>query len=146
MSKSAVTKSPTKISEKWNRNLKASVPDIVDGVEGVTEDPGAKAVAQIDKMRSKILESLDSGLWADRRLSVSMAEWKSKTIAKVKARLSTGADAAMPKRAKFDAWLVDRLNAILPSIAGMSDMTIEDSKARMIAMVDHMASQRYRGT
>lgn len=146
MAKDKVSKSPDKITEKWIKNMKNAVPEIVSGIEGVQEDPGQKAVAAQEKMRQNINEALDSGLWATRRLAVSKAEWQAKTIAKVKQRLSTGVEQAKSKRQKFDTWLVARLNAVMPEISAMPDMTLDDSKARVLRLMDHMAAERYKGT
>lgn len=146
MSKEKVRLAPDAVSSKWGTHMKSAVPDIVSGVTALTEDPGQKAVAAQEKMLAKITESITSGVWAKRRLEVSLPEWKEKTIAKVKSRLSGGVDGAMPKRKKFDVWLVGRLNAVLPTISAMPSMTLEDSKQRMIALVDHMAGERYKGS
>jgi len=144
MSKTAVRLSPDKISDKWNRHMKAAVPDITAGIDAMTVDPGARAVEQQDKMVRNLTQSVQNGTWAKRRLAVSKSDWQSITKAKVSQRLSTGVDQALPKRKKFDSWLVGRLNGILPQIDGMSDMTIEDSKARVFALMDYMAAEKYK--
>ena len=144
MSKTSVRLTPDRISDKWNRHMKTAVPDIVAGIDAMAVDPGIRAVEAQDKMLRNVTESISNGTWAKRRLAVSKSDWQSITKAKVSARLSTGVDQALPKRKKFDAWLVGRLNAILPEIDSMSDMTLEDSKARVIKMMDHMAGEKYK--
>ena len=146
MSKEKVGLSADKISDKWGRRMKGAVKDIQDGIDAMTVDPGQKAVDAQEKMKQNLIESLDSGIWAKRRLEVSKEEWKTKTKKKVSERLSGGVDAAMPKRKKFDTWLAGRLNQVLPEISAMSDMTLEDSKARVIRLMDHMAAEKYKGT
>jgi len=144
MSKQAVRLTPDKISDKWNRHMKSAVPDIVSGIDGMTVDPGQRAVDQQDKMVRNLTESVQNGTWAKRRLAVSKSDWQSITKAKVSARLSTGVDQALPKRKKFDSWLVSRLNGVLPEIDSMADMTLEDSKARVCRLMDHMAAEKYK--
>lgn len=145
MSKEAVRLSADKISEKWGRRLKAAQKDITDGLDAVTEDPGVKAVAAKEKLKAKLIASIDDGTWEKRRLAVGLSEWRDKTKKKVIERLSGGVEAAMGKRKKFDSWLVSRLNGILPTIKGMSDMTISDSVERVRAMMEYMHAERYKG-
>ena len=144
MSKTSVRLSPDKISDKWNRHMKADVPDIVTGIDAMAVDPGQRAVDQQDKMVRNLTESVQNGTWAKSRLAVSKSDWQAITKAKVSQRLSTGVDQALPKRKKFDSWLVGRLNSILPEIDAMSDMTLEDSKARVFRLMDHMAAEKYK--
>ena len=144
MSKSKVGLTPDKISGKWGRNLKHSVPDIITGLDGVTESPMAKAVEKKDKMLQNLTAAVQDGTWEKRLLSVSLEDWKKNTKEKVTTRMAGGVDAAMPKRKKFDSYLVSELNAVLPEIAGMRDMTLEDSKARVGKLMDHMAAHPYK--
>ena len=144
MSKTAVRLTADGISDKWNRHMKAAVPDITSGIDSMTVDPGQRAVDAQGKMLANLTESVNNGTWAKRRLQVSKQAWQTITKAKVTQRLSTGVDQAMPKRKKFDSWLVGRLNAILPEIDSMADMTLEDSKQRVMRMMDHMAGEKYK--
>lgn len=144
MSKEAVRLSADRISEKWNRHMKAAVPDIQAGLDAMTVDPGQKAVEAQDKMKQNLIKSIDEGIWAKRRLEVSKADFVRITKEKVAKNLNTGVDAGMPKRKKFDGWLVGRLNAILPEIAAMPDMTLEDSMQRVRRQMEHMAAEKYK--
>ena len=144
MSRLKVRMSPTDISEKWGKNQKASIPFIIKGLDAVSEDPGQKAVDQQEKMLAKLTESISNGTWAKRRLKVGLNEWREKTKKKVTERMSGGVDGAMPKRKEFDSWLVNQLNAVLPEIAGMSDMTLEDSVARVRRLMEHMSENKYK--
>lgn len=144
MSKSAVGPSASQISEKWNRRMKTSITDITAGIDRVTESPMEAAAAKQDKMIQNLTESVQSGKWAASLRKVSLADWKGKTKEKVIQRLSGGVDAAMAKRQEFDQYLVTTLNAILPTIAAMPDMNIEDSKARVGAMMDYMHTHKYK--
>ena len=144
MSKTKVRMTPSDISEKWGKNQKASIPFIIKGLDNVSEDPGQKAVDQQEKMLAKLTESITNGTWAKRRLKVSLNEWREKTKKKVTERMTGGVDAAMPKRKEFDSWLVNQLNSILPEIAGMADMTLEDSVARVRKLMEHMSNNKYK--
>jgi len=144
MSREKVRLSPDQISDKWNRHMKTAIPDIQAGIDGVTEDPGAKAVEKQEKMLANLTEAVNNGTWAKRRLGVSMNDWKSITKDKVAQRLGTGVDKALPKRKKFDSWLAARLNTVLPEINKMPDMTLEDSFQRVRRMMEHMSAEKYK--
>ncbi len=136
----------TAISEKWARRTKAAVSDAQAGIMRVTESPAQKAVAKAQKMKQNLIASIDNGTWAKRLGGVSLEEWKTKTAQKVGERLSGGVDGAASKRAKFDGWLVGRLNEVLPKIEAMPDMTLEDSVNRVRTLMEHMSKSPFRKT
>jgi len=144
VAKTKVKISASDISDKWSRRLKAAVPDITAGVDRVAEAPGALAAEKADKMRQRLIEALDAGIWQARVSAVPLATWKEVTKRKVTQRLAGGVDEARGKRQAFDRWLVDRLNAVLPEIAAMPDLTLEDSINRVRALIEHMAAERYK--
>ncbi len=144
MARRKVTKTPDQISEKWGRNLKNAIPDIVNGVQAVTESPMEAAAAKADKMLQNLTTAVQNGTWANRLRGVSLAEWKKKTAEKVQQRMSGGVDAGMPKRKEFDTWLVGTLNDVLPTIADMPDLTLEDSVNRVRTLMEHMSRNRFK--
>ncbi len=144
MSKTKVRLGSSEISEKWGRNLKHSVPDIQRGLDGVTEAPALKAVEKQEKMLTNLTEAVTNGTWAKRLSRVSLSEWKEKTKKKVAERMSGGVDGAMGKRKEFDNYLVAELNAVLPEIEGMADLTLEDSVARVRKLMEHMSNHPYK--
>jgi len=133
-------KSASQVAEKWNRNLKGSLVDVEAGVRAVTEAPTAKAAEKQDKMRAKIIASIDSGKWAAGLNRVSVEEWRAKTLAKGIARIPQGADEALPKMTQFMGELLPHIEAGQAKIAGMPDMTLEDSINRATAQIRHMAT------
>jgi len=144
MSKTAVTMNPNDISEKWQRRTKGAVGDIQAAIGRVTESPMEKAAAKQDKMLANLTSAVQGGKWARGLKAVNIEEWKAKTIKKVGERLSGGVDAALPKRQQFDQYLVGQLNSVLPQIAKMPDLTIDDSLARVRAMMEHMHKNPYK--
>lgn len=144
MSKTAVKMSSTDLTEKWEKNTSGAVEEVVKGLDRVTEDPGVKAVEKQEKMIANLTKAVNNGTWAKRRLKVGLSEWRDKTKSKVRERLAGGVKAAHGKRQAFDNWLVGRLNEVLPEINGMSDMTLEDSVARVRRLMEHMASKPYK--
>jgi len=144
MAKTKVGLSPQEISNKWNRNMKNSVADIQRGIDGVSEAPGEKAAAKADKMLQNLTASVTSGKWAAQVAAVPLADWKTKTKEKVAQRLAGGVDGAMGKRQQFDQYLASTLNGVLPQVAAMPDMTIEDSVNRVRAVMEHMHNNPYK--
>lgn len=144
MSKRKVGLSPGDISQKWNNRMKGSVSDIQKGIDAVDVAPGEAAAAQQDKMLQKLTASVASGKWANAVRGVPLGEWKQKTKEKVAQRLAGGVDAAMPKRQRFDTYLTSTLNGVLPQIADMPSMTIEDSVNRVRALMEHMHNNPYK--
>ena len=144
MAKSKVGLSPNEISAKWNRNMKNAVGDIQRGIDGVTESPGEKAAGKADKMLQNLTASITSGKWANAVSAVPLGDWKTKTKEKVAQRLAGGVDGAMPKRQTFDSYLVQTLNGVLPEVAAMPDMTIEDSVNRVRRVMEHMHNNPYK--
>ena len=144
MAKGKVTLSPDRISEKWGRRMKGAVGDIQAGLDAMQVDPGQAAVAKQDKMLQNTMAAIQDGTWAKRRLAVSKQQFVEITKKKVAQRLASGVDESMPKRQKFDQYLVNTLNAALPSIHQMPDLTIEDSVNRVRALMEHMANNPYK--
>lgn len=144
MSKEKVSLTPDAISDKWGRRMKAAIPDIQAGIEKVSVNPMEKAISKKDKLKQNLIAAIDDGTWEKQMGKVSLTDWKTKTSKKVAERMGSGVDAGMSKRKAFDTWLVSRQNEILPRIAAMPDMTLEDSISRSRAMIEHMASQKYK--
>lgn len=146
MSKKKVTMSPGEITENWKKQMKASVTKMVNGVNAVTESPMELAAAQQAKMLEHLTESVNNGSWSAGLKRVNLGDWKSITASKIQSNLSSGVENATKKRESFDTWLVGRLNSVLPAIAGMPDGNYEDSKNRVLAYMDAMHQQKYKGT
>lgn len=144
MSKTKVTLTPNDISDKWNRRMKGAVSDIQKGIDGVTESPMEKAASKKDKMLQNLTASVNNGKWEAGLRKVNLADWKQMTKEKVGARLGTGVDQAMNKRRTFDQYLVNQLNAVLPEIAQMPDMTLEDSVNRVRRVMEHMHNNPFK--
>jgi len=130
--------------EKHARRLKASVDDMRKGVERVTESPTAAAAKKQDKMRSRILESIDNGKWAAGLNRVSLDEWKDKMITKGVTRVASGIDGAAAKVEAFASELLPHIDSGQNKIKGMSDVTLEDNITRMTTFIRHMSEFKRR--
>lgn len=145
MAKSRVAMSPGSISEKWNRRMKQSVGDIQRGIDSVQDNPMEAAAAKQDKMLQNLTAAVTGGRWAASLRGVNFTDWKNRTKQKVGERLAGGVDASMGKRQAFDTYLVNTLNGVLPQISEMPDMTLEDSVNRVRTLMEHMASNPFKG-
>jgi len=134
----------SEISAKWGRNTKAAIPDAIAGVNRVTDSPTEAAAAKEDKMLAGVTRAVQSGKWAAGLRKVSLQDWKTKTAEKMQQRMAGGVDAAKGKRESFDNYLVETINAVLPQIQAMPDLTLEDSVGRVRAMMEHMANNPYK--
>lgn len=144
MGKSKINLTASQISSKWGGNMKGAVKTIQDGIDGVTENPAQKAIAAIPKMVAGIQEAASSGRIEAGLANVNLNDWKSNTKAKVAARLASGVDAAMPKRQKFDQYLVNTLNQVLPQINDMPHNTIDDGIEKVRALAHYMHDNAYK--
>ncbi|MBA7578355.1 hypothetical protein ES708_20217 [subsurface metagenome] len=120
----------TEFQEKWSRRLKGSLEDIKRGVDKVTEAPGVKAAAKVDKLKAKWLAKIEDGTWARQVAAVSIDEWKRLFKDKVTARLSSGVDGAEKKVIAFAEKLLAYEDSLQTKVKRMPDLTIDDSIAR----------------
>jgi len=134
-----VKMSTAEYAEKWGRKLKASTEDIRRGVERVSEAPGIKAAQKVEKMKANFLKSIEDGTWASRVASVSVQEWKDKTLKKGIGRISQGVDEAGGKMQDFASEFFPHLEEGQRIVDAMPDITLEDSIARATAMMRHNA-------
>jgi len=126
-------------AEKHIRRTKAALEDMRAGVNAVTVSPTIKAAAKVDKMRSRLMEALDSGKWAAGLKRVTLDMWKDKMIKLGINRVSQGLDENKAKIEAFAADLLPYIDNGLNKINSMPDVTIEDSIQRMSAFTRYMA-------
>lgn len=126
-------------ADKHRRRTSAAIEDMRSGIAKVTEAPGAKAAQQQEKMRAKLVESIDSGKWARRVASVSLEDWKADMLDKGVGRVVSGLERAAPKVEAFAEQLIDHQNTLLVTLDGMPSVTLEDSIARATAWIRGMA-------
>ncbi len=134
---------PQQFAEKWDRRLKAAIPDIRNGIERLTENPCQKAVQAQEKMKAKLIEAIDSGKWARRLSAVTLDEWKKAVLQKGIPNISAGADLAVPKVQDFAAQLLQYERQVIAEIDRMPTLTLEDSIRKMEAWIRAMAKFRY---
>lgn len=135
---------PQEYAEKHARRTTAAIPDMVRGVENVTEAPGAKAAKKADKMLANITAAIQSGKWAKKVGAVTLDQWKASMREKGAQRLAQGIEAGKSKMEAFAAELLPFQNDLSKKVSTMPDLTLEDSIARATAWMRGMASFRKR--
>lgn len=131
--------SASEVAEKWANRLSGATAEITKGVNAVTESPTAKAAAKQQKMLQNLTQAVNSGKWASRLQSVTLADWKKATIEKGVNRIPGGAQAAKGKMQAFMSQLLPYQESLQSQIENMPDLTLEDSIARMTAWVRGMS-------
>jgi hypothetical protein len=122
-------------TEKQNRRLKAALPDMQRGVEGVNTSPTAQAADKQAKMKARLLAAIDDGSWARGLRGVTLEDWKKKMIDVGINRVSSGIDAAADKVNAFATKFLPFVEGVAAEVRKMPDLTIDDSIARMSKQV-----------
>jgi hypothetical protein len=135
---------PEQFADKWNRRIKASVPDIQAGVQRVSTSPGEAAAAKQDKMLQRVTEAITSGKWAERVRSVTVEEWRRAALNKGVPRIAAGADGAVDKQREFASQLLPYLDRVVSEVQRMPDLTLEDAIARATHVIREMSKFRKR--
>jgi hypothetical protein len=127
---------------KWKRNTASADQSYKDGVMGVRVAPGELAAAAVATMRANLLESIDSGRWADRVRGTSLQSWQGVTSTKGASNYLTGVRSpqAEQKRAAFDqVWqpLMEQAKAAARSI----DKSTEAGALERVRLVMNIGKQ-----
>lgn len=133
---------PKEFQEKHARRLTASVEDVRQGIDRVTESPMEKAVAKKEKMLANLTASVNDGRWERGLRRVTLEDWKKKTRDVGVARIAAGIQAASSKVIAFAEELLPHIDAGQAKLKTMPDITLEDSIARMTTFVRHMADMK----
>ena len=131
-------------ADKWGRRLKGATTDIRNGVERVTEAPGAKAARQSDKMLAGIQAAIADGRWQRAVAGVSLDEWKTATLDKGIGRIAAGVDSAMSKQIVMAEKLLAAVDSVTSTVDNMPDTTLEDRINRMVAFARGMSEKRIK--
>ena len=134
-------------ADKWARRLRGATEDIRRGIERVDTAPGEKAAQSQDALVQNFMESVNSGLWANRVRSVSLADWKNAASNKGIARIGAGVEQAQPKMQRIANDLLPAVDAAAAKARALPKVTLEDSINRMTTFVREMArtAPRKRG-
>lgn len=130
---------PEEAAVKQANRLKASVEDMRRGIQRVSTSPTAQAAAQKDKMRQRLIESLDSGKWEKNLKAVSLDEWKTRAADVGVNRVAAGIDAVKDKQVDFYSKLLPAVDAAQRKVQSMPSTTLEDNIQRMVTFTREMS-------
>lgn len=136
---------PAEFAEKWKRRISAATQDVRAGVERVTVAPTELAIAKKDKMLARLMDAINSGKWEAGLRRVSLEDWRRSMLDKGLGRIAVGAEQATIKVENFAAELLPHIEVGQRQIAGMPDVTLEDSINRVGTFLRHMAQFRRTG-
>ena len=136
--------SPQDAREKHARNLKAAEPDIRRGVERLTVSPTVSAANNIEKMRQNLVAAFDDGRVERGLRATSLEDWKSAFLKKGINNIGPGIDAASAKMEDFFTRLFSYQATLQNQVHAMDDLTIQDSRARLLAWFDGMSGFSYK--
>jgi len=114
------------------------------GAQKVTEAPSVKAIAAKEKMKQKLIASIEDGTWERQLGLVTLDDWRKAFVETGIGRVSSGVDKAGAKMNRFGAWLIPTVEAGQNKISGMPDITLDDSINRMVTFTRHMAANKYK--
>jgi hypothetical protein len=126
------------VASKWATRTSAASQDYVDGVTSTDKDPTALAIAAIPRMRSRVLESIDSGKVAAGLRRVGKQGWIAAVQAKGAANFSSGVQAAEGKVAAAFAPLLAFESNLQRQVQAMPANTDAEREAKMLAWVRGM--------
>jgi hypothetical protein len=134
------TKTPQSVADKWKRRLQAATQDVTDGVNAVRVNPAEQAVQKQAKLLANFTAAVNSGKWAAGLQRTTLQSWQQAMIQKGVPRIAQGAEAGMPKMQAFMQQLLPYQDTLSQQVANMSDLSLEDSIARMTAWTRGMAN------
>lgn len=129
---------------QWKQRLDAATDRITTGVGKVTEAPGKRAAASADKMRARLLESLDTGRWQGAVAKVSVEDWKKAMVEKGIPRIRAGTAGAVPQMEAFAREFFPHLEAGIARIRAMPSVTLDDNIERAVAMMRHNSTFTFK--
>jgi hypothetical protein len=135
---------PAEIAAKQVTRTTNAIPDYVKGVQSVTTSPGVSAAKNIDKMRAKFNDAIDSGKTARRLQAIDLGNWQKATADKGKARIADGVKAASQTITDFHTQFRSHLEQGQQILAGMPSTTLQENIQRMVANVEHNAKFSFR--
>lgn len=133
---------PKEFAEKWSRNLSASIDYIRSGVEKVDKAPSELAIANKEKLKKKLIEAIDKGIWENALKAYTLEQWKRDMKEKAIPRIPDGAEKAKGKVESFASKLLPYIDEGLRRIEAMPTLTLEDSIRKASEWIRYMANFR----
>lgn len=130
---------PSTAADRWATNLGGAGEKIREGVNNVSEAPTAKAAKAVDRYLAGVQKAVSDGSYVAGLNRVSLQDWKDAMLNKGITRVTSGATVAKPKMREFLAEVQPHIEQGQRMLESMPKGTLDQSKARAIAWIDHMA-------
>jgi len=125
-------------TQRWADRLSGARSAYVTGIEAVTENPMLKAANSADLWLMRLQESKDKYIKSLK--NVSFDTWKKNSTDIGASRLVSGAEKGRPKFLEFMSRFLPHLATGVKKVQAMPKGSLEQSAARMTAMMRHNAS------
>lgn len=127
-------KDPATVAQNWANRLGQSTQAISDGIDRVTQAPGAAAARQKTVWQQNTAAAANK--WAVNTGRVTLAEWQDAMKTKGVPRIAQGATAAVPKMQTFMTKLLPYIESTKAGLPARGDFN--QNVQRMVAFVTKM--------
>lgn len=126
----------TTAASRWTAGLGAASQKITDGIDRVTQAPGAKAAANRQGYLNGVNGNVDK--WARNVARVGLEDWKTAFKTKGVPRVAQGAQASQQKFADRIAPVFAYMANVLATVDNMPNTTPAERDQRMLTYVQNM--------
>lgn len=132
-----VRSDPATAATRWKNGMQGATEAMKRGVMSVTVSPGQKAAQAADKWLQKTTQARDK--FARRVGAVTLDQWQTAMNNYGISRVGTGATQKVQKFQDFMTDFLPYLQRGVQQVEQMPKVTLADSGARMLAMMEHNA-------
>lgn len=133
---------PTAATTKWQQRMGAAGQQITEGVNAVTQAPGAKAAAKKATWIAKLQQSVTK--WATNVASVSLGDWQQAMITRGIPNIATGVNAKAGNYSSFASQFYPYLAAGKSKIDNMPKGTLQAGIQKAVAQMTYNAQFKYK--
>lgn len=130
-----VRKDPTTGAQTWATQFQQSGPKYQQGVQAVTQAPGAAAAAASDKWLARVTDPAAKAKFAAKSAAVTLQDWQNAAIQFGVPNLARGASKGQSKMVAFNTKFYPFLSQNMAKVASMPSTTLQDNIARATAMM-----------
>ena len=130
------------VSQAWQTGAGGAQQKFVDGVNGTTKDPVARAIASQAALLSNFTQAVTSGRWQRNLAAVGKSGWQAATVAKA-ANYGTGIQAGLANYEKAMTTWLPRINQAAATVNAMPSGTLQQNlaKANQLATILYNAKR-----
>jgi len=136
----AVLPSSAEVQKTWTDSAVAAGARFVSGCQKVTENPAAKAIANVDKWQTNVASARSRARYVGALGKVTLEGWKSQVSAKGGAAFTNGVRAAGPKYGAAMSGVLAHMGPVLDRVRAMPKTSLADSIARVTEYMTGMAA------